>query len=92
MPTSNVSSLGLSLTADFVRLLQCASRFGDDLCIHARDTKWELAVTNSSKSAYSRFTLEPAFFSRYRPLGKKVQQAKGVKCQLYVRVSGHGFV
>jgi hypothetical protein len=44
-------------------------------------------VTNSSKSAYSLVTLQPAFFSKYRPLGNAAEQRRGVKCQLYVKVS-----
>lgn len=87
------------LTADFLRLLQCAARFGDDLCIHANkdivswetrccaDMQWELAVTNSSKSAYCLFSLLPSFFSKFRAVGTAEQQRRGVNCQLYVKVS-----
>lgn len=27
--------MALELTPDFVRLLQCAAKYGDDLCMHA---------------------------------------------------------
>ncbi|WOO77659.1 Cell cycle checkpoint control protein RAD9A [Vanrija pseudolonga] len=70
---------------NFVRLLQCAARYGDELCMHANKEIWELAVTNSSKSAFSLVTLQPAFFSKYRPLGNAAEQRRGVKCQLYVK-------
>lgn len=51
------------------------------------DKQWELAVTNSSKSAYCLFTLKPAFFSRYKSLGTAAQQRRCVECKLYVKVS-----
>ncbi|KAL7424963.1 hypothetical protein Q5752_000650 [Cryptotrichosporon argae] len=69
----------------FVRLLQCAARFGDDLCMHADKNVWELAVTNSSKSAHCQFTLNRDFFSRYAATGSAAQQKRGVKCKLLVK-------
>lgn len=81
-----------------MRLLQCAARFGDDLCMHATkeqvryncrcdtDVQWELSVTNSSQSAYCLFTLLPSFFYRYHALGNAEQQRRGVKCKLYAKV------
>ncbi|KAL1408287.1 hypothetical protein Q8F55_005093 [Vanrija albida] len=70
---------------NFVKLLQCAARYGDELCMHANKEIWELAATNSSKSAYCLVSLQPAFFSKYRPLGSAAEQRRGVKCQLYVK-------
>ncbi|WWD20083.1 hypothetical protein CI109_104557 [Kwoniella shandongensis] len=64
----------------FVRLLQCASKFGDDLHIHASPKAWELSVTNSSKSAFCLFKLDKSFFCRWEP-----KQRKGVKCRLLVK-------
>jgi cell cycle checkpoint control protein RAD9A len=49
--------------------------------------QWELSVTNSSKSAFCLFTLKPSFFSRYKATGTPDQQRRGVKCQLYAKVS-----
>jgi hypothetical protein len=104
---------------DFARLLQCASKFGDDLHMCANkemvrvgiavlptlnvldgesiyyrprvlldaDAQWELAVTNSTKSAFCLFKLKPEFFCRYKALGvNNVAKRKGVKCQLLVKV------
>ncbi|ORY34976.1 Rad9-domain-containing protein [Naematelia encephala] len=70
---------------NFVRLLQCASKFGDDLNIHANKDLWEMAVTNSSKSAFCLFKLRKEFFCRWKPQGTSVQQRRGVKCRLLVK-------
>ncbi|ORX37984.1 Rad9-domain-containing protein [Kockovaella imperatae] len=72
---------------NFIRLLQCAAKFGDDLNIHANKDLWELAVTNSTRSAFCLFKLRPSFFCRYKALGAPSEQRKGVTCQLLVKVS-----
>ncbi|KAK8849459.1 hypothetical protein IAR55_004792 [Kwoniella newhampshirensis] len=64
----------------FVRLLQCASKYGDDLNMHASPKAWELSVTNSSKSAFCLFKLDKSFFCRWEP-----KQRRGVKCRLLVK-------
>ncbi|WVQ96212.1 hypothetical protein IAU59_003316 [Kwoniella sp. CBS 9459] len=64
----------------FVRLLQCAAKYGDDLNIHATPKVWEMSVTNSSKSAFCLFKLEKSFFCRWDP-----KTRKGVKCRLLVK-------
>jgi hypothetical protein len=46
-------------------------------------------VTNSSKSAFCLFKLQPRFFSRYKALGTPSEQRKGVKCKLLVKVGPH---
>ncbi|GMK57477.1 hypothetical protein CspeluHIS016_0403110 [Cutaneotrichosporon spelunceum] len=69
----------------FTRLIQCAAKYGDDLCMNAAGDSWELIVTNSTKSAYVCFALKPAFFSRYKASGSTAEQRRGVKCQLYAK-------
>ncbi|WVW86639.1 hypothetical protein I302_108692 [Kwoniella bestiolae CBS 10118] len=64
----------------FLRLLQCASKYGDDLNIHASHKAWELAVTNANKSAFCLFKLDKKFFYRW-----SAKSRKGVKCQLLVK-------
>lgn len=44
-------------------------------------------MTNSTKSAYVCFTLEPSFFSKYKAVGDPTEQRRGVKCQLYAKVT-----
>lgn len=43
-------------------------------------------MTNSTKSAYCLFKLQPNFFSRYKLRGSLPAQRKGVKCQLLAKV------
>ncbi|BEJ17581.1 hypothetical protein CspHIS471_0609820 [Cutaneotrichosporon sp. HIS471] len=69
----------------FTRLIQCAAKYGDDLCMNATSDSWELIVTNSTKSAYVCLALESAFFSRYKGSGSAAEQRRGVKCQLYAK-------
>lgn len=52
----------------------------------ANAERWELSVTNSSNTAYSRITLRPSFFSQYRPLGNKAARQRGISCKLHVKV------
>lgn len=44
-------------------------------------------MTNSTKSAYCLFKLQPRFFSRWKALGSPRAQRRGVQCQLLVKVS-----
>lgn len=64
-------------------------------CIHSptgSGLQWELAVTNSTKSAFFLAKLRPkhgvedGFFFRYKTTGSPVQQRRGVKCVLLVKV------
>ncbi|WWC73450.1 uncharacterized protein I206_107420 [Kwoniella pini CBS 10737] len=64
----------------FMRILQCASKYGDDLHIHATQRHWELSVTNSSKSAFCLFKLDKSFFGRWN-----TRRRKSVKCKLLVK-------
>ncbi|WVF68677.1 hypothetical protein IAT40_003449 [Kwoniella sp. CBS 6097] len=64
----------------FIRLLQCAAKYGDDLNIHATPKVWEMSATNSSKSAFCLFKLDKSFFCRWDP-----KTRKGVKCRLLVK-------
>ncbi|WWD04096.1 hypothetical protein V865_002161 [Kwoniella europaea PYCC6329] len=64
----------------FLRLLQCAAKYGDDLNIHASHRAWELSVTNSNKSAFCLFKLDKKFFNRW-----SAKSRKGIKCQLLVK-------
>ncbi|EIW71745.1 hypothetical protein TREMEDRAFT_60659 [Tremella mesenterica DSM 1558] len=38
-----------------------------------------------NKSAYVRFSLQPSFFCRWRPMGNIEQQRRGIQCQLLVK-------
>ncbi|WRT69439.1 uncharacterized protein IL334_006425 [Kwoniella shivajii] len=64
----------------FMRLLQCAAKYGDDLNIHATSKIWEMSATNSSKSAFCLFKLDKSFFCRWDHTG-----SRGVKCRLLVK-------
>ncbi|WWC93071.1 uncharacterized protein L201_008036 [Kwoniella dendrophila CBS 6074] len=64
----------------FMRILQCASRYGDDLNIHASSKAWEMSVTNSSKSAFCLFKLQENFFCRWN-----AKSRKAIKCKLLVK-------
>ncbi|OCF61730.1 hypothetical protein L486_01390 [Kwoniella mangroviensis CBS 10435] len=64
----------------FLRLLQCAAKYGDDLNIHASHRVWELSVTNSNKSAFCLFKLDKTFFDRW-----SAKSRRGIKCQLLVK-------
>jgi hypothetical protein len=62
------------------------------LSIQSNVPQWELAATNSTKSAFFLAKLRPkqgredGFFERYGALGSAVQQRSGVKCCVYVKV------
>lgn len=78
---------------DLTRILTCATRFGDDLTFLASPGWLLLTATNSSMSAYCRFTLDKQFFSRYhvdedplRPL--ELENDVRVTGQLLVKVRG----
>ncbi|WVQ79514.1 hypothetical protein IAT38_001613 [Cryptococcus sp. DSM 104549] len=66
----------------FVRLLQCASKFGDDLHISVGANVWEMSVTSSSQSAYCLFRLEKGFFSTWKRRGRK---SEDVTCRILVK-------
>ncbi|KAK4685786.1 hypothetical protein P7C73_g4354, partial [Tremellales sp. Uapishka_1] len=88
------ASINQNHLRDFVKILQCASKYGDELHMHAQKTRWELSVTNSSKSAYCLFKLEhhesatkrpSGFFSKYKLSGNERQKRSGIKCQILVK-------
>ena len=70
---------------DMVSIVSSFTRMGKSVAERA-DHQWELAVTNSTKSAFCLFKLKPKFFCRYRALGNNALQRRGVKCQLLVKV------
>ncbi|ODO00625.1 hypothetical protein L198_02945 [Cryptococcus wingfieldii CBS 7118] len=66
----------------FVKLLQCASKFGDDLHICVGPTCWEMSSIDPSKTAYVKYTLEKDFFQYWR----RKSNVKGeIKCRVFVK-------
>ncbi|OXG25321.1 cell cycle checkpoint control protein RAD9A [Cryptococcus neoformans Ze90-1] len=61
----DASIKGASDIKTFVRLLQCASKFGDDLHICIGEGLWEMSAVDSSKSAFCLFKLSKDFFYKW---------------------------
>ncbi|WVQ75207.1 hypothetical protein IAR50_004819 [Cryptococcus sp. DSM 104548] len=66
----------------FVKLLQCASKFGDDLHICVSPTCWEMSTIDASRSAYIRYALEKEFFQHWR---RKRNIRGDIKCKVFVK-------
>ncbi|KIY74343.1 hypothetical protein CYLTODRAFT_385147 [Cylindrobasidium torrendii FP15055 ss-10] len=59
------ATLDASALKPFTRALTCIARYGDELTLNAMADCLDLSTTNSSKSAYTRFKLDRAFFQKY---------------------------
>lgn len=78
----DASIKGASHIKTFVRLLQCASKFGDDLHICIGEGLWEMSAVDSSKSAFCLFKLNKDFFYKWE---KRVSGQ--IICRILVKVT-----
>jgi hypothetical protein len=55
----------ISYLTDFTKSLNCLSKYGDVLTFQAMHDGLALSCTNSSKSAYARFTFAKAYWKKW---------------------------
>ncbi|PCH36237.1 hypothetical protein WOLCODRAFT_126890 [Wolfiporia cocos MD-104 SS10] len=65
-----------------IRALTCLARYGEYLIVYATPDFLTLSATNSSKSAFCRFTYKRQFFSRYRLASTATDDAPSFTGQL----------
>ncbi|GAB7339127.1 hypothetical protein MBLNU457_5799t2 [Dothideomycetes sp. NU457] len=79
-------SLSPEATARVHDLLLCLAKFGETVCIEARNDKLSFTTLNSSRTAYASFALEASSFFTTYEFNSLTSTAEGrFTCQLYNR-------